>query len=269
MQQRAEQQSGDRRIDELVEKLKELARRQQQEAERQRRMAAQGSNASGASSSQRALAEEAQEAARRLQQLTRDEKRQDFAEAARQMQEAANAMRQAAANGSRDGGAQANAALDKLREAQQRLQRNQSGRSARDLQSAQRTAEELAAEQKEIASEVNGLDQTAAGQRAAKAQALGQRKDAMDAKVADLQQQLEKLANETRRDQRETSRKLDEAAGTIRDKKVREKIRYSKGTLQGDSSQYARAMEEDIGSNLDALQKKIADAAAAMGNKSK
>ena len=36
-------------------------------------------------------------------------------------------------------------------------------------------------------------------------------------------------------------------------------------TGPGTQSQYARAMEETIGSNLDALQKKIDDAAAAMG----
>src|SRR4029077_20625068 len=52
MQQRAEQQGGDQKIDELVEKLKELARRQQQEIERQRRMALsqQQSGAGGGSS---------------------------------------------------------------------------------------------------------------------------------------------------------------------------------------------------------------------------
>src|SRR5204863_8365350 len=74
MQQRAEQQQGDHEIDQLVEKLKELARRQQQEMERQRRMAQSGQNASGsASASQRALADEAEKAARQLQQLTRDQ----------------------------------------------------------------------------------------------------------------------------------------------------------------------------------------------------
>src|SRR4029079_5068848 len=40
MQQRAEQQGADKQVDELAEKLKELARRQQQEAERQQRMSA-------------------------------------------------------------------------------------------------------------------------------------------------------------------------------------------------------------------------------------
>src|SRR5438093_866327 len=79
--------------------------------------------------------------------------------AARQLQEAANAMRQAAANGSRDGGAQAAAALDKLREAQQRLERNQSGRGERDVQQAIRQAEELANEQRQISQEIQGLEQ--------------------------------------------------------------------------------------------------------------
>src|SRR6185312_17091270 len=116
MQQRVDQQGADRQVDAIVEKLKELARRQQQEAERQRRMAAAGqqSGGGGSSAAQRALADEMQEAARRLQQLTRDQPRQDLRDAAQRMQEAADAMRQAAANGSKDGGAEANAALDRL-----------------------------------------------------------------------------------------------------------------------------------------------------------
>src|SRR5215470_16415620 len=77
MQNRAEQQQGDRQIDELVEKLKELARRQQQEIERQRRMAQQpGSSGGGGGSSQRQLAEELEKAQRQLQQLTRDQQQQ-------------------------------------------------------------------------------------------------------------------------------------------------------------------------------------------------
>jgi hypothetical protein len=269
MQQRAEQQNNDRQIDALVEKLKELARRQQQEAERQRRMAAAGQQSgSGTSAGQRALAEEAQEAARRLQQLTRDQQRQDLRDAAQRMQQAADAMRQAAANGSKDAGAQASAALDRLREAQQRLERHQGGRTERDVQQALREAQELAREQQDVASQVRELEQAGEG-RPARAQVLGQRKDTMDAKLGDLQQQLEKLGNATRKDDGEASRKLDEAAGSIRDKRVREKIRYSKGALNGQPSEYARAMEDDIGANLEALEKKIGDAAGAMGQAKK
>ena len=91
----------------------------------------------------------------------------------------------------------------------------------------------------------------------------------MDKEVADLQNQLEKIANEARRDDRDAARKLDEAAGSITDKRIREKIRYTRNTLQGNSNEYARAMEGDIGANLEGLQKKIADAAARSARPSK
>src|SRR5207249_524920 len=163
---------ADQKVDELAEKLKELAKRQQQEAERQRRLAQAGQQQQSGSggAAQRQLAQEAEEAARRLEQLSREQQRPDLAQAARDLQQ------------------------------------------------------------------------------------LADRKEAMDAKVGELQKDLEKLANDTRRDERDASRKLDEAAGSIRDKKVREKIRYTKGTLQqsaGSQSQYARAMEDDIKANLD------------------
>jgi hypothetical protein len=272
MQKRAEQQSSDRQVDELAEKLKDLARRQQQEAERQRRLAAAGQQNSGGGGggSQRQLADELEEAARRLEQLTREQQRQDLADAAKQMRDAAQAMRQAAANGSRDGGAQAMAALDKLRQAQQKLERNQGDRAQRDIETARQQAEALANEQRQVASDVNGLEQAAAGaDRQQKAQSLAQRKEAMDAKVGQLQKDLEQIANDTRRDQKDASRKLEEAAGTIRDKRVREKIRYSRAQLGGTPSDYAKAMEDDIGANLDALQRKIGEAGAALGNQSK
>ena len=75
--QQASQQQQDQKVDELLEKLKELARRQEQEAERQRRRAAAGqqSSSGGGGQQQRALAEQAEEAARRLEQLSREEQR--------------------------------------------------------------------------------------------------------------------------------------------------------------------------------------------------
>jgi hypothetical protein len=271
MQQRAEMQQGDQQIDQMVEKLKELARRQQQELERQRRALQSGQTASSGGNSsanaQRQLADELEKAARQLQQLTREQQRGDVNDAIKKLQESADAMRRAAANGSRDGGAQANEALNRLREAQQRLERSQGGRGDRDLQQLQKNAEQLAQDQKDIANDVKGLDDQQGLARQAKAQSLAERKDAMDKRVGDLQDQLEKLANQVRRDERDTAKKLDEAAGSIRDKRIREMIRYSRATL-GQSSQ-ARAMEDTIASNLDNLSKKIADAGAQMGKQAK
>src|SRR5207302_6869635 len=164
MQQRAEQQQSDQQIDQLVEKLKELARRQQQEMERQRRALQAGQSSSGGGgSSQRDLADELEKAVRQLQQLTREQQRPEVTDAMRRLQDAADAARRAAANGSRDGGAQANEALQRLREAQQQLERNQGGRGDRDIQRVQREAEALASEQRDIAKDVKGLDQGAEG----------------------------------------------------------------------------------------------------------
>ena len=246
MQQRAEQQGADRQVDELAERLKELARRQLQEAERLRRMASQSPNGGGGggSDAQRQLAQEVEEAARRLEQLQREQQRQDLREAARDLREAANAMKQAAANGSRDGGAQAQAALDRLREAQRRLERNQGGRGERDVQDALKSARELAAEQRAMASDVAGIEQQAGPNRQNKVQSLSERKDAMESKVADLQSQLEKLANDSRRDDRGAARKLDEAAGSIIDKRIREKIRYTQERAPG-QRQRLRARDGD------------------------
>src|SRR5205823_12519696 len=208
------------------------------------------------------------QAARRLEQLQREQQRPELSAAAQQMRDAAQAMRQAAANGSKDGGAQAAAALDKLRQAQNQLNRNQGDRAQRDIQSAKKQAEELANEQKEIASEVGQLGPNTPGQRG-KSQMLADRKDSMDKKVGDLQKDLEALANDTRRDNKDASRKLDEAAGSIRDKRVREKIRYSRSQLGGSPSDYAKAMEDDIASNLDQLQRKIGEAESALGSQNK
>ena len=99
-------------------------------------------------------------------------------------------MRQAAANGIAATAARRRSqALDELREAQQRLERNQGGRGERDLQRRAATgAKSSPASRRRSRSDVNGLDQAQAGAaRDAKAQALAERKEAMDAKVADLQ----------------------------------------------------------------------------------
>ena len=65
--QRASQQQADQKIDELAEKLKELARRQEQEAERQRRRAAAGQG-----SGRRRLAASARGAGRRGRATARE-----------------------------------------------------------------------------------------------------------------------------------------------------------------------------------------------------
>ena len=260
--QRAMQQQGDARVDELAERLKDLAKRQEQELERQRRMAAgQGPRANGGDL-QRALAEQAEEAARQLERLSREQSRDDLADSARQMRDAAQAMRQAA-NGGAAGQGQAASAAQRLREAQRQLQRAQGDRNGRDLREAMRQADEIAAEQAAIAEDVNDLP-NAGADRLGRAQLVGQRKDALEQSVARLEQELDRLSNETARDARAVSRELAEAANSLRQNQVRDKIRYAKRAAQGGAPEdFMRNLEAQIGVNIDEMRERLGAASDA------
>jgi hypothetical protein len=265
---RALQQNSDQQLDELLEKLKELARRQEQEAERQRRRAAAGQAGGGGASGgaqQRALADEAEEAARRLERLAREQNRADLQESARKMRDAADAMRRAAAGGDAGAAAQAASALQRLRDIERRLQDTRSARAQRDVEDAQRQAEQLAREQREIAESVRGMSAEAEARRQ-QGQQLAGRKDALESKLADLEKHLDRSASDAGGEEREASRKLSEAAGAIRDGRLRDKIRYSKWMVtRGSSPEQAQALEQEISSGLDALTKKLDEAASALG----
>ena len=261
--QSAQQQQSDQQVDALMEKLRELARRQQQEAERQRQQALAGQIGQGGGASQRQLAEQAEEAARQLERLSRERNRPDLAQAAQQMRQAADAMRRAASSGDPGSAGQANAALGQLREAQKRLEQEQTARGERDMQSAQQQAEEIAREHQELASEASSMTKMGGG-RSDRARQVGERKYALEAKVNELEKQLDRMSGEMRRDEREASRKLQEAADAIRDNRLEEKIHYT-GSLMRQQGQTDTSLEGDIGSEVDGLRRKLAEAANSVG----
>ena len=265
--QRGDQQTSDNQIDELMERLRELARRQEQEAERQRRRARGGQTArAGGGASQRTLAEEAEEAARRLERLAREQQSPQMMQASRRLQEAADAMRQAAANADNQGFAEAGAALDRLREVQRELENQQSSRLARDIEDARRRASELAAEESEIAEQVSGLGDLSDEQRTDRIGQLMERKNQMEGEVADLERDLDSTSAEFRRDEGDASRALQEAANGIRENKLKEKIRYSRGLIRARSPEYAQQFEEEIGGDIGELEQQLAEADESVGS---
>jgi hypothetical protein len=262
-------EAGDQEVDELAQRLKELAQRQLQEAERQRRAAAAQQGAAGTGSGQRQLADELEEMARQLERLSRDQQReqqqrQQLAEEARRLQEAANTARKAAASNQQDGGSQAAAAAQQLQDAQLRLQNATGGSNPQQaVQDAQRRADELVQEQKAVQSQVQNMPAQAGPARDAQVKALGERKDAMEQKVTNLQQELSRAAGQMRGDQRDAANKLREAADGIRSDQVQDKIRYSKGALGG-NPEFSRGYEQEIANNLKDLQETISQASEAL-----
>jgi hypothetical protein len=82
--------------------------------------------------------------------------------------------------------------------------------------------------------------------------------------VADIEARLDRMSAEARREQREASRKLQEAANAIRDTRLRERILFSKGVMQGGSPEYARNLEGQIGSSVEDVKRRIQEAAGAV-----
>jgi hypothetical protein len=264
---RAQQQQADHEIDELLERLRELARRQEQEAERQQRRALDGRQvAGGGGADQRVLAEEAEEAARRLERLSREENRPDLASAARQLRESADTMRRAAASGDAAAAAQAAAALEQLRDTQQQLQQAQGARVERDIRDALEQANGLLQDQQQISDRVELTEGLTLDGRRAMAQEISERKGDLEAGLSALEGHLDQAARDAAVTERAASREIAEAAGTIRDERLRDKVRFSRAMVnRGSDPRSLSAAENDILNGIAAVQDELEDALAALG----
>jgi hypothetical protein len=227
------------------------------------RLGQQGGGGGGGGSSQRELAREAEEEARRLERLAREKNSPELADAARRMQDAAEAMRRAA-SGSPNAQGQGSAALERLRGATQKLENARAGSAAQDVKELQRRAEELGQRQREIAEGVAELPGAAGTERGERMRRLSERKDGLSSEVSRLEADAERLARETRRDQPGSANKLSEAAGAIRDTRLRDKIAYSKALMGSSSTEAIRNLEGLIGENLEEVAEKIRSAAGAL-----
>ncbi len=265
--QRGQQQQTDAGVDEVLERLKELARRQQQELERRRRAAAQPGASGGGGASQRALADSTEALARQLEKLARDSGDQQLQQQARDLQQTADAMRKAAAASGSTGQAQADAAAQRLADAQRRLEGKVSDRVQRDAQDAAQRARRLTEQQRDMQGEVRTLPELIdPTERARKLQDLQQRKQAMADEVSSLEQELDAVAAEARREgQGEVAQKAADAAEAIRQRKIKEKIQFSRGVIQQRGSDaYAQRFEAEIGTDLQALDEAARAAADAV-----
>ena len=262
--QRAQQQTTDNQVDEMLERLKELARRQEQEAERQRQLAANRQSAGDATAArQRQLAEDTEEAARRLERLSRDEGRPDLATAP------GNCARPPTRCGGRPprrrgrvrrGKRGGRTAGSGARSAAAGTDRS----AAREIDNAITRVRRLAEEQERIEREVRALPQAGADRRTRAGRVL-ERKDVEATEVADLERQLDRTAADFRRERPDAAQKVQESADAIRDSRVKEKIDYSKGLVQGAPPESAAGFEEQIGADIQSIERRLREAAGAAG----
>ncbi len=273
--QRGEAEQAQAEVDELMQKLRELARRQQRENERQNRLRSRSQQGGGGGGRQQDLIEETEELARRLERLAREQQRPEFQETTRALRQAAEEMKrsQAGSSGSPStAGSQGIAALDKLREARRLLDRNQRRQLGRDMEELQERADRVSGMQERIMEQVGELsgqeggegrrDLTEAERRDLMARIM-ERKDRLTDEISGLEAQLNRMSQGTREDQPETARKLRESATIIRDEQLKERIRYSKGSLR--QPDLSRMLEREIRRDIDEVGDRIADARASVG----
>ena len=277
--QRGEAEQTQAEIDELMQKLRELARRQQRENERQNRLRGRQQQGGGGGGNQQQLIDETEELARRLERLAREQQRSDFQQTTQALREAVEQMKrsQAGASGSPStAGAQGVAALDKLRDARRLLDRNRRQQLGRDMEELQQRAERVSQMQGRIEEQIEELagqqgedgsrrSNLTAQERLELIERIMERKDRLTDEVGGLEAQLNRMTRSAREEQPEAARKLQASAEVIRDEQLKEKIRYSKGVLAGRDPEFARLFEGQIRQDIEEVAERIAEARSSVG----
>lgn len=274
--QRGEERTRDQQLDEARQRLKELARRQQQLNERSLQLGQRGASArgsSGAGQGQQQLLEEAARLQRQLQRLSRERSSPDLGRVSGQLRQAIEEMKNALER-SRKGEGQAAAAegiraLQQLEDAGRRLARAQDSALGKRLDQAVDDSGRLLEEQKRIADDAERLRQE--GQQADLPEAQKRREDiagrnsALAERLKNLADQIDDLSRQARAGQRETSARLAEAAGTIRDRRLPERILSSSQLLQNGLYDFAKAREAYIRAGLEELNRQMESARNSVG----
>ncbi len=260
--QRGDREGRQRSLDEALEKLRELSRRQQREVERAQMRAMSG--ASGDTrNSQQLLMEQVEELMRRLERLTREREspapRQEQ-EVVEGLAEAREAMRRAARDN--DPGAAAEA-LERLRALRRELERRGEGTIAGGVGDAERRAAEAVAEQRDI----DRVAGEAAEQRGEADGALAERRRRLADRVEELGDRVQRLQQRALQLDDDSAGDLDAAARALRQRRIAERIRQSAGAVSGsaDGGEESEGLVRDLQSVRESLAEASRRAGAAPG----
>lgn len=126
-----------------------------------------------------------------------------------------------------------------------------------DIEVALARAADLVREQRDVEADMNRLGEAGDGPSSDVGRGLFERKEAMQQELADLEREIDRLASEAQADQREASDRLREAATTIRDDHLKERLRYSRGLIGIQDQAYMREFEAETTRVLEELQAEL------------
>ncbi|MBI4455576.1 MAG: hypothetical protein HY644_06730 [Acidobacteria bacterium] len=250
LQQSQPGQQPDPKLDEALQKLKDLARRQQQ-AMQQESSAAQ----------QRRLQQETEELARQLERLSRQRQNPQMEEIARQLQDASRNMQNSMQG--QGGTSGSNRALDQLRRAQTQLSQMQQEQRRQEFSQLNQSAENLVRHQQEIEDRVSAMQQQwqqRGGVNGRDIMRLLAEKEELRRELRDLEQELDETARQNAAGQPKASKQLKSSANEIRDRRLDDKIQQGSSFIHRGLIEQARQREQSLGQEFRDLQNQIAQA---------
>ncbi|MBI4446755.1 MAG: hypothetical protein HY645_12700 [Acidobacteria bacterium] len=257
-------------LDEALEKLKELARRQQQLAEKRRRQAMEASGG-GASPEQEELIEEAERLARELDRLSRNQPSEQLRDISRELRQAARDMKQAGASGQQNREAQMRAqrAMERLKRAEESLNRHQESQRNQGIEKLKSDAQRVVEQQKNVVDRLGRLQQRSQSGRAGQEliqdlRNLLRDKSQLQEDLYQLEGDLHNSARSLQADQPEASRKLKEAGIDIRDNRIPDKMQEGSDLLSRAGIEPAKRREEGITQDLEEVARKVREASQAL-----
>ncbi len=276
--QRAEQQEQDQEIDEALERLRKLAQRQQQLGERSRMEMRQGGSSSPSGSvggqSQQQLLEQAEQLRRQLQRLSRERSSPQLNQAGNRLQKAIEEMKKALSNSRSRGGAEQKAqeerALQQLNEAVRELANTRESSIKDSLGRAVKDSEDLVKQQERIQQALDRLaretpQRDSPEESARRSADIVSSKNALADRLNNLETDVRDLSRQARKNNKGTSERLADAADTIRDRRLAERIQEGNLLIQNGFFEGQQRREDFIREGLTEVQKRLEDAESRLG----
>lgn len=269
LQQRREMQQ-DQALDEALEKLKELAKRQEQQAERLRRQAQAGSG--GGQATQQELIEEMERLARELARLSRQRQDPQMSRVGRELERAARDLRNASASNrsTAESLQAAQQAAERLKQAQDALSHQRESEVHRQVQELKEEAAGLVQRQEQLVEDLGEVKPPADREEPGEAffeqlRDLYWRKQGLQQDLQGLETRLHQAARRMASEEPATAEKLKQAGVGIRDQRIPERMQESSEMLAAGLVQMAERREEAVAGDLRELQSQIDDAEQALG----
>ena len=261
----------EQQLDEALEKLKELARRQEQAVERSRRMAGRGSGADRLTAQQ--LREEIERLTRQLERLSRQEDQRELSRISNRLREAARDMGQ---SGSGQSGERqrmlAERALERLKEAQEALEKTQQEQISEKIRQLSQDSRRMLHQQEGTLEGMDGVEERL-NQGKVDRETINQIRSLLREK-GELQQELSRVEGELHQTAKrsasrepQASRQLKQAGNKIRDDRISEKMQEGSELLSRGWVDLARDREDGVTKGLQELVDNIDEAAKALGRK--